>query len=78
LAIAPVLERIPAVAVLPGFLIDYLPQGHSIRCEPILADSMHLPVDLIRNPQIGKTDQVNFFLGVLWDVIQGLKPRLTV
>jgi len=77
LALPPLLERLPVLAVLPGFLASCMPRVHSsIRSEPIHMDSLSIPVDVLWHPQSGEMELTRFFLDVLWDVIQSLKPQL--
>ncbi len=77
LALPSILERLPVLAVLPGCFGICMPEGHSsIRSEPILTDSLSIPVDVVWHPQSGQRDLTRFFLDVLWNVIQGMRVRL--
>jgi DNA-binding transcriptional LysR family regulator len=65
LAISHILERIPAVALLPDFVEGSLARGSSIRSVPILGNLAAIPVEVMWNPKATRYDLLGFFLSVL-------------
>lgn len=65
LAIAHILDRVPAVAILPDFAASSLGKDSSIRSVPVLRNSVAIPVEVVWSPKARQEELLAFFRSIL-------------